>query len=151
MIRFYTKQDLGQEFEPLSCFSEAADFSDLLCDFDNWVFQIKSNDYAEDGYVVGDYLIFKGTDVATPGELVLYANELGIIRLGRYTPLRDNLKILRPSGRYEIVEYSTVTVFGIVTGLIRRTAKPVTIEQWNSIAPPRPEPINQWKPVMEWL
>lgn len=150
LVRNFTDSDLGQVFEPLASYTEAFDFSDLLCDPDNWGFKIQSNEYAEDGYVAGDTLIFKRVEEATPGELVLFTDEHGIVRLARYMPLKQGVKMLRPSGRYEIYEYDLIKVFGLVTGLIRRTARPVTLEMWNSVAPPRPEPVNQWKPAAEW-
>ena len=151
LVRNFTNSDLEEQFQPLSSFTEAFDFQDLLCDPDNWAFRIKTAEYAEDGYIPGDTLIFKRVTEATPGELVLYTNENGIVKLARYIALKGAVKLLRPSGRYEITRPDVVTVFGIVTGVIRRTARPITIEQWNSIAPPRPEPVNQWRPSMEWL
>lgn len=150
LVRNFTNSDLGKEFEPLACFSEAFDFSDLLCDPDNWAFRIQSNEYAEDGYIVGDTLIFKRVEEGTPGELVLFTDQHGVVRLARYMPLKQGVKMLRPTGRYEIYDYDLIKVFGLVTGLIRRTARPVTLEMWNSVLPPRPEPVNQWKPAVEW-
>lgn len=150
LVRNFTNSDLGQQFEPLSSFTEAFDFSDMLCDPDNWAFRIKSNDYAEDGYVVGDTLIFKRVEEGTLGETVLFTDEHGIVRIARYIPLKYGIKMLRPSGHYEVYEHDLIKVFGLVTGMIRRTSRPITLEMWNSVAPPRPEPVNQWKPAVEW-